>query len=130
MPETNEPIERRAAKRCRKKVGMHCALLNQPTDQLVVVENFSVNGLYFASRSDFPPGAWLVLRSAQRNDALPPDGPDRPPSFTLSSADPASCAHFRSHTVARVQRCERIAAGNNADALRYGVGVQVQRLTD
>ena len=129
MQERLEHRERRGASRCTKDIGMRCALLNDSVDQPVMIRNYSTDGIYFASERAFQPGSWVVLRSALGRE-IGAYGPDRRvPEYTLTDTDPAVCAAFRSHTVARVLRCEPIGAGGD-DKARYGIGVRIQWLTD
>lgn len=123
-----EREERRAAVRCEKRVGMYCSLLNDRQDELVTLHNFSLYGMYFASERAFPPGSWVVLRSALRHETASAGTAPAPPQYTVAEGDPAACISFRSHTVARVQRCEPIEAGD--DGPYYGIGARIQWLTD
>lgn len=120
--------ERRGQPRCVKDVGMHCSLLHGQADQLVTLRNFSHRGCFFESAWNMQPGALVVLRSLDaRNDAPGEASSDRPP-FTIGHSDPEACMGYRSHMVAKVQRCVKLTGRNMQP--RYGVGAEVQILTD
>lgn len=107
---------------------MTCALLNGNVDRPVILRNFSGSGLFFETATQILPGTIVVLRTVNAND--PPDSTVgwTGPSYSLDAGDPGACSLFRSHVVAKVQRCDRLAGHHEAP--RYGVAAQIQMLTD
>lgn len=124
----NSDSDRRREQRCAKNVGMHCTLLNGNVDRLVTVRNFSETGLFFETTVQIIPGAYIVLRSISADEATDDFMTSAGPLYSLDFDDPDVCSLFRSHTVARVQRCELI--GDYDESSRYGVAAEIQRLTD
>ncbi len=124
----DEIKNRRMQGRCVKDVGMHCSLLNGHADKIVKLRNFSNRGVYFEAGWKFHPGSMIVLRAMGANDRRPADtSPDAPP-YAIDHSDPVVCMGYRSHTVAKVQRCEKLE-GTGARPL-YGIGAEIQILTD
>lgn len=126
MPKTEE---RRIQQRCTKDIGMYCSPIHGRADRFVMLRNFNDRGVYFESTGDFTAGSFVVLRMANAKDfefADPP--PSNLKNFSIKVNDPNVCAYFRSHVVARVQRCIRLS--ENEAILRYGVGAEIQMLSD
>ncbi len=107
---------------------MHCSYVHGDADQLVTLRNFSGSGLYFESTWDLRPGALVVLRSMDAAETASADSRQRRPRYRVNANEPEACSVFRSHTVATVQRCVKLDRGS--DAPLYGVGVEVQYLSD
>jgi hypothetical protein len=121
----SEGDDRRSAQRCVKDVGMHCSLLNQRADQMVTVRNFSQRGFYFESGWNIPPGALIILRTLDAQDETADDGR---PRFEMHQSDPEACNTYRSHTLAKVQRC--VPLDDYKVQPFFGVGAEVQIITD
>jgi len=92
--------------------------------QIVTLRNFSHRGIYFESSGEFPIGSFIVLRIMASGEWVEAVAPFPTPGYAVSEDDPEACATFRSHTVARVQRCERLHGPG--DPPRYGIGAQIQ----
>lgn len=125
---TPRPKNRRAAHRCVKNVGMRCSYVNDRKSHLVTLRNFSDRGLYFESSGRMRPGALIVLRTmvdAERHDS---ERAFHMPLYSVAKEDPATCSLFRSHVVARVQRCVELP--DPGGDLNYGVGAAIQILSD
>ena len=120
--------DRRGQQRCVKDVGMGCALLNGNVERPVTVRNFSSSGLFFETAVQIVPGTYVVLRSLGPNETSDTTMGSAGPQYALDDEDPEVCSLFRSHTVAKVQRCELL--GNTADSTRYGVAAEIQRWND
>lgn len=118
----------RSHQRCCKDVGMHCALLNGHAEQVVTLRNFSSRGLYFESTGALPPGSLVVLRTLSINDLGSSGGAADTPVYAMGEDDPDACMAFRSHVVARVQRCERLDGPEGPP--RFGVGAEIQMWND
>lgn len=123
-----ERQNRRADHRCSKDVGMHCSPLHGKGKEIVTLRNFSQRGIYFESSGDFPIGSFVVLRTVAGAEWVEAAAPFRVPDYSVSEDDPEACATFRSHTVARVQRCERLH--EPGDPPRYGIGAQIELWND
>lgn len=123
-----EMQNRRSRHRCCKDVGMHCSLLHGKVHRLVTLRNFSDRGIYFESPGEFPPGSVIVLRTMAANEWMGADAGFDAPRYTIEENDPDACTAFRSHVVAMVKRCERLDATGSPP--HYGVGAEIQRLTD
>lgn len=117
--------DRRGKHRCVKDVGMGCALLNGEVERPVTVRNFSESGLFFETPVKMMPGTYIVLRSMGANEAAEATVGPAGPQYALDAGDPGVCSLFRSHTMAKVQRCERLSESN--DSPRYGVAAEIQR---
>ena len=117
--------DRRSAQRCVKDVGMHCSVLNRNEEQLVTVRNYSQWGFYFESKWNIPSGSLIVLRNLDSRNEKAGDGQ---PRFEMHRTDPEACHTYRSHTLARVQRCVQLD-GHDAPRL-FGIGAKIQFLTD
>jgi hypothetical protein len=120
--------DRRGEQRCIKDVGMQCTLLNGNVTRPVTLRNYSINGLFFETAVQIKPGTFIVLRSADANEARDTKMSSAGPSYSLNKHDPEVCSLFRSHTVAKVKRCELI--DGHDESSRYGVFAEIQRLTD
>jgi len=120
--------DRRGKQRCIKDVGMGCALLNGNVERPVTVRNFSVSGLFFETAVQIVPGTYVVLRSLGANETSDTIMGSAGPQYALDVEDPEVCSLFRSHTLAKVHRCEPL--GDPADSLRYGVAAEIQRWND
>lgn len=119
--------DRRGKRRCVKDVGMSCALLNGNVDRPVTVRNFSESGLFFETAVQIMPGTYIVLRSIGANEATDKAMGSAGPPYALDVGDPDVCFLFRSHTTAKVQRCERLEG--HRDSPRYGVAAEILRWT-
>jgi hypothetical protein len=119
--------DRRTKQRCVKDVGMGCALLNGNVERPVTIRNFSDSGLFFETAVKMMPGTYIVLRSIGANDAMDTTTGTAGPQYALDDDDPDVCSLFRSHTVAKVQRCERFS--EHSDSPRYGVAAEILRWT-
>lgn len=120
--------DRRHQQRCSKDVSMHCSLLHGHADQIVTLRNFSVGGVYFESGRTIRPGTLIILRAMDAADRFHSEGSSPSAQYATSPSDPEACADYRSHTVARVQRCRQLDGQD--DSPRYGVGAAIQFLTD
>ncbi|MFO7713277.1 hypothetical protein [Desulfosarcina sp.] len=69
-----------------------------------------------------------MLRTTGANDFLDVDAAARAPLFSIAKSDPEACTRFRSHLLARVQRCVKIDGHDENE--RYGIGAEIQMLTD
>jgi hypothetical protein len=124
----SEIKDRRLQHRCTKDVGMHCALLHGDANRLVIVRNYSARGIYFESQGQIQAGTMIVIRTLGANDFLDNEATANAPLFSIATSDPDACSLFRSHVLAKVQRCVRLEGHN--DAVRYGMGAEIQMLTD
>jgi hypothetical protein len=124
----HETKDRRGQQRCVKDVGMHCSYLHGNVDQLVTIRNFSYRGIYFESGWNITPGTLIVLRAMDANDTAVFESPHDVPQYSFSQSDPETCMEYRSHAVAKVRRCVKLE--NHDDPPLYGVGVEIQILTD
>lgn len=122
-----EKQDRRSQQRCIKDVGMHCSLLNKKTDTVVTLRNFNERGVYFESGWKIQPGTLVVLRAMDATDFVVSDATADMPQYCLKDSDPGVCTGFRSHTVAKVQRCEKL--DGYGDQPYYGIGAEIQILT-
>ena len=120
--------ERRGQQRCVKNVGMSCMLMNGKDSRPAILRNFSDQGVYFETTLKVMKGAYVVLRALNRNDNKDSTMGHRGPLYTLDTSDPDVCSLFRSHAVAQVRRCERLA--DHDDPMRYGVAAEIEALTD
>lgn len=112
--------------RCVKDVSMTCAHLNQNDDRIVTVRNYSSTGLYFESDEEALIGSFVVIRTPGSHDVGVPASPSEPPfQFTIEQSDPRACLGYRSHTVARVIRCNKVD-----DATHFGVGAEILILSE
>lgn len=124
----SEIKDRRLQHRCTKDVGMHCALLHGNANRLVIIRNYSARGIYFESHDQIQPSTVIVLRTLGANDFLDNDATSNAPLFSIENSDPDVCTRFRSHVLAKVQRCVRLEGHD--DVVRYGMGAEIQMLTD
>ena len=124
----SEIKDRRLQHRCTKDVGMHCVLLHGNANRLVIIRNYSARGIYFEAHGQIQPGTIIVLRTVGKNDFLDNEATANAPVFSIENSDPDVCTGFRSHVLAKVQRCVRLEGHTNA--VRYGVGAEIQMLTD
>ena len=124
----NRMKNRRVQQRCVKTVGMHCALLSGNVYRPVTLRNFSGSGLFFETAVQILPGSYILLRTTNANDTGGATMGANAPPYTLDANDPDACSLFRSHTVAQVRRCERLA--DHGDSPSYGVAAEIQMLTD
>lgn len=107
---------------------MHCSYLHGHADQIVMLRNFSSGGIYFESGRTIQPGTLIVLRAMDAADRLHSEASPPTAQYATSRRDPQACAEYRSHTVAKVQRCRQLDGQD--DPPRYGVGAAIQFLTD
>ena len=122
----HETADRRMQQRCVKDVSMTCAHLNQNDDRIVTVRNYSSTGLYFESDEEALIGPFVVIRTPGSHDVGVPASPSEPPfQFTIEQSDPRACLGYRSHTVARVIRCNKVD-----DATHFGVGAEILILSE
>jgi len=117
--------DRRSQHRCVKDIGMGCSPLNSNVERPVTVRNFSESGLFFETAVKMMPGTYIVLRSIGANEASDGTMGSAGPQYALDAGDPDVCSLFRSHTMAKVQRCERL--GESVDLPRYGVAAEIER---
>ena len=120
--------DRRGEQRCIKDVGMQCTLLNGNVTRSVTLRNYCSSGFFFGTAVQIKPGTYIVLRSADANEARHTSMASAGPLYSLNKDDPNVCSLFRSHTVAKVKRCEQI--DGHDESSRYGVFAEIQRLTD
>lgn len=118
--------ERRAHMRCVKDIAMRCGLLNGNVVQAVTLRNFSGSGLFFETEEQMMPGSYIVIRSAVASETSSTAIGSTGPQYALHADDPEVCALFRSHSVAKVQRCERLEGIYGSP--RYGVAAEIQML--
>ena len=117
----HETVERRRQQRCVKDVSMTCAHLNENDDRIVTVRNYSSVGVYFESNEAARVGSFVVIRTPGSHDVVARTPPsDYPFQFTIEQSDPRACWGFRSHTVAKVVRCNKAD-----DATQFGVGAEI-----
>lgn len=122
----HEDADRRMQQRCAKDVSMTCSLLNKNDDHIVTVRNYSSRGMYFESDEEALISSFIVLRAMGAHEMKALASPsDQPFPFSMESSDPRACWGYRSHTVAKVIRCNKVE-----DAIRFGVGAQVLFLSD
>jgi len=118
--------DRRMQQRCVKNVSMTYAHLNENDDRIVTVRNYSSTGVYFESDEEAVVGSFVVIRAPGPHDERVPDSPSEDPfQFTIEHTDPGACWGYRSHTVARVIRCNKVA-----DTTHFGVGAEVLILSE
>ena len=125
---TVDKANQRSHQRCCKDVGMHCTLLHGHAGQVVMLRNFSNRGMYFESTGALSPGSLVVLRTLSANDLRSNGAAVDAPCYAMREDDPDACMTFRSHVIARVQRCERLERPEGPP--RFGVGAEIQMLTD
>lgn len=122
----HETADRRMHQRCVKDVSMTCAHVNADDDRMVIVRNYSSTGVYFESVERERIGAFVVIRAPGSHDTGAPGSPsDDPIEFAIGNSDPRVCWAFRSHSVARVVRCDKVD-----DAARFGVGAEILILSE
>lgn len=107
---------------------MHCTLLHGNAYRLVTIRNYSARGIYFEAHGEIQPGTMIVIRTLGVNDFLDSEATSNAPLFSIATSDPDACSLFRSHFLAKVQRCVRLEG--HTDAVRYGMGAEIQMLTD
>ncbi len=121
-----ENRERRRHYRCLKDVGVRCTRFSDNVTWPVRLRNFSSKGLYFESGWEIQPGDLVVVRDMTAHESSMGDsGPDAL-RFTIDSADPDACTQYRSHSLAKVTRCETRPEGNPEPL--YGIGAEIQNL--
>jgi hypothetical protein len=124
---THETTDQRRQQRCFKDIGMTCAHLNENDDHIVTVRNYSNRGVYFESDEAARIGSFVVIRAVASHDvggfASPSDSTFQ---FTIEPSDPEACRGYRSHTVAKVIRCNKV----DDDTKRFGVGAEILMLSD
>jgi hypothetical protein len=120
--------DRRGQQRCVKDVSMYCTLLHGHTARPVTIHNYNASGLYFETSVKILAGTYIVLRSIGANEQLDQDVKSKAPIFSMKRNDPEVCTLFRSHCIAKVKRC--VALGHRDNAPYYGVGAQIEMLTD
>ena len=120
--------DRRSQPRCTKTVNMHCACLHGRAEHKVTLRNFNSRGLYFESGLNLAPGTFVVIRAMAATEQ--PDGSGATPAIpdVAGDADARACDAYRSHSVAKVLHCRRLAGLD--DPPRYGVGAAIQMLAD
>jgi hypothetical protein len=71
-------------------------------------------------------GSFIVLRMMGAHEVEALASPTDPPfPFSMESADPRACRGYRSHTVAKVVRCNKAV-----ETTRFGIGAEVMILSD
>ena len=120
--------DRRVQQRCVKNVGMNCMLINGKVNRPAILRNFSDRGVYFETTLQVMTETYVVLRALNRNDSKDSTMGHRGPLYALDTNDPDVCSLFRSHAVAQVRRCERLA--DHDDPPRYGIAAEIEMLTD
>ena len=121
--------DRRRHYRCTKDVGMHCTSLRGDTTRIVTIRNYSARGIYFESHDKVQPGTIVVLRTLDAKDLSENNAvASTAPPFSIDRSDPEACTRFRSHLLARVQRCVRL--NGNENIVHFGMGAEIQMLTD
>ena len=122
----HESVDRRAQQRCAKDVNMTCSHLNKNDNQIVTVRNYSGSGIYFESNEEALIGSFIVLRTVGAHEMEGRASPSEYPfQFTIENSDSQACWGYRSHTVAKVIRCNKVD-----DATRFGIGAQALFLSD
>jgi len=123
---THETTDRRMQQRCVKDISMTYAHLNKNDDRIVTVRNYSSTGIYFESDEEALVGSFVVIRAAGPHDVGVQNAPSEDPlQFTIEHTDPRACWGYRSHTVAKVIRCNKVA-----DATHFGVGAELLILSE
>ena len=119
--------DRREHQRCSKDVSMTCSHLNKNDEHLVTIRNYNNNGFYFESDEALMVESFIVLRAvgAHEMENFGPQ-PGYPSPFTIENSDPGACRGYRSHTVAKVVRCEKV----DTDPTRFGVGAKLLILSE
>jgi hypothetical protein len=105
---------------------MTCSHVNKNDGRIVTIRNYSSRGMYFESDEAALIGSYIVLRAmgTHEMEALASlSDPSFP--FSMENSDPLACRGYRSHTVAKVVRCDRIV-----EATRFGIGAEVLILSD
>lgn len=120
--------ERRGQMRCVKDIDMRCGLLNGNVIRTVTLRNFSDSGLFFETAVQMVPGTYIMLRSTNVNEARETASGSAVPQYTLDANDTGVCSLFRSHSVAKVKRCERLEG--NYDSPHYGVAAEIEMLAE
>ena len=122
----HETADRRMQQRCVKDVRMTCAHVNENDDHPVTVRNYSSTGVYFESDKQARVGSFVVIRAPGSHDVGAPASPsDYPFQFAIEPSDPRACWAFRSHTVARVVRCNKVD-----DTTHFGIGAEILILSE
>jgi hypothetical protein len=113
--------DRRVKQRCAKDVSMTCSHLNKNDEHMVTIRNYNNKGLYFESDEALLVDSFIVLRALGAHEMANfwPQ-PEHPIQFSIENSDPGACRGYRSHTVARVVRCEKV----DTDPSRFGVGAK------
>jgi hypothetical protein len=123
----HETADKRKQHRCVKDVSMTCSHLNKNDDHIVTLRNYSSNGVYFESDKEALIGSFVVIRAVGSHDGGAIGSPsEHPYQFTIEQSDPGVCWGYRSHTVAKVIRCDKV----DDDTKRFGVGAEVLILSD
>ena len=119
--------DRRAQQRCAKDVTMTCSHLNKNDEHLVTIHNYNDNGFYFESDEALLVESFIVLRAvgAHEMENFGPQ-PGYLFQFSIENSDPGACRGYRSHTVAKVVRCEKV----DTDPTRFGVGAKLLILSE
>ncbi|MCB2146328.1 MAG: hypothetical protein KQI81_07610 [Deltaproteobacteria bacterium] len=113
--------DRRMQQRCAKDVSMTCSHLNQKDERMVTIRNYNDKGLYFESDEALLVDSFIVLRAVGVHEMGNfGSRAEHPFLFSIENSDPGACRGYRSHTVARVVRCEKV----NVDPTRFGVGAK------
>lgn len=120
--------ERRGQMRCVKDIDMRCGLLNGNVVRTATLRNFSGSGLFFETAVQMVPGTYIVIRSTNANEARGAASGSAGLQYTLDANDPGVCSLFRSHSVAKVKRCERLEG--HYDSPHYGVAAEIEMLAE
>jgi hypothetical protein len=123
----HQTSDRRVQQRCAKDVSMTCSRLNKNDEHMVTIRNYNEKGLYFESDENLSVDAFIVLRAVGTHEMEKfGSRPDQPLPFSMAISDPGACRGYRSHTVARVIRCEKV----DTDPTRFGVGAKLLILSE
>jgi hypothetical protein len=120
--------ERRSRHRCAKDVAMHCSFLHGDANRQVMLRNYSNRGLYFESSGEIRSETLVILRAMDAHDLMIVDQASDMPQFSINRDDPEACMDYRSHTLAKVQRCVKLK--DSAETPRYLIAAEIQILTD
>lgn len=119
--------DRRMQQRCAKDVSMTCSHLNKNDEHLVTIRNYNEKGLYFESAEDLLIDSFIVLRAMGAHEMEKfGSRPDHSFQFSMAISDPGACRGYRSHTVVKVIRCEKV----DTNPTRFGVGAKLLILSD
>jgi len=123
----DQTSDRRVQQRCAKDVSMTCSHLNKDDERMVTIRNYNDKGLYFESDKNLLIDSFIVLRTVGAHEMEKfASRLDQPLPFSMAISDPGACRGYRSHTVARVVRCEKV----DTDPIRFGIGAKLLILSE